>query len=372
MRKSSNDISTDQNEFRKAIQLLHLAKQDGIDILLAEGELQLKLHQDKEIPETLLVQIKDNKQLIIDFLSNSGWKSKRVNENHNKVNRLDRNLGERIPLSFSQERLWFIDRLEGSVQYHIPTVLRLQGKLNRKALEFALKNIVIRHEVLRTVILEEEGNAFQLVQKADEWQFNLVDGEAYKKDAAGLQQYIEQLIKEPFDLSKDYMLRASLVALEPDEHVLVIALHHIASDAWSKAVLVKEVVELYSSYEEDRLSKLASLEVQYADFAVWQRHYLEGEVLEKKVSYWKNKLEDVGVLQLPTDHPRPAVQSTRGAITLFTINKSLTTALQSLSQQNGATVFMTLLAAFKVLLYRYNTIAMIPQRLQYLHLVEAR
>ncbi len=355
MRKS-NSVQIDPNSmFLKAIEILHSAKQKGIEILLDNDELQLKLHQDNNIPESLLQEIKENKKLIIDFLSNSNWKSKRVNEDHNKVNRSDRDLIHRIPLSFSQERLWFIDQLEGSVQYHIPTVLRMKGKLNKGALEYALQTIVSRHEVLRTVIREaEDGDAYQYIREPHGWEFSIVDGSGYKEDALGLQQYIERIIKVPFDLSNDYMLRAALIGLDHDEHVLVITLHHIASVAWSKSVLVKEVVELYSSYEEDRPLQLAPLEIQYADYAIWQRQYLDEDVLEKKIGYWKEKLEGVTPLQLPTDHARPLVQSTKGAIASFRIDKEISSKLQLLSQQHGATLFMTLLAAIKVLLYRYS------------------
>jgi hypothetical protein len=150
------------------------------------------------------------------------------------------------------------------------------------------------------------------------------------------------------------MLRATVINLDEDEHVLVVTMHHIASDGWSTSIIVKELVELYSSFEENRLAVLPSLSIQYADYSIWQRSYLDGETLSEKVAYWKEKLKDVAPLRLLSDHPRPAVQSTRGAIKSFRINKDLLEELQQLSQQQGATMFMTLLAAFKVLLYRYS------------------
>ncbi|MEO7532808.1 MAG: amino acid adenylation domain-containing protein, partial [Ferruginibacter sp.] len=217
-----------------------------------------------------------------------------------------------IPLSFSQERLWFIDRLEGSVQYHLPSVLRLKGNLNKDALGFAFQNIVNRHEILRTVFPEVNGQAFQSVCGQDGWQMELVDGSNYQ-DTKKLQLYIHQLITKPFDLAKDHMVRATLIKLDEQDHVLVVIMHHIASDAWSISLLVKEVVELYSAYEEKRPSSLVPVNLQYADYAIWQRNYLQGEVLDKKLNYWKNKLDSVEPLQLPTDYPRPAVQSSRGA-----------------------------------------------------------
>jgi amino acid adenylation domain-containing protein len=261
---------------------------------------------------------------------------------------------EYIPLSFSQERLWFIDRMEGSVQYHVPAVLSLKGELNIEALAYALRTIVNRHEVLRTVILEKDGQPYQLIKDQDEWELRFSDASKYRKDEEGLKQYIKEAIKVPFDLSKDYMLRAELLSLREDDHVLVVTLHHIASDGWSTSILVGEVVELYNSWDQQRASSLGSLNVQYADFSIWQRNYLQAEVLDKKLGYWKKKLHEVTPMQLPTDFVRPAVQSTRGSSTSFTVDKQLSEQLHQLSKQQNVTLFMLMLAACKVLLYRYT------------------
>ncbi|MCW3106371.1 MAG: Nonribosomal peptide synthetase, partial [Segetibacter sp.] len=259
-----------------------------------------------------------------------------------------------IPLSFSQERLWFIDRLEGSVQYHVPSILTLQGKINREALEYALLGIVKRHEMLRTVFLEDEGDACQYIKEAGGWSLNDIDGSGYTTDRQGLEIVVEQLIRQPFDLSKDYMLRAALIKISEEYHILVVTMHHIASDGWSMSVVVREVAELYSSRAEGREAILPQLPVQYADYSIWQRNFLQGEILDKKVSYWKQKLEGVRVLHLPTDYARPTIQSTAGDLITFSIDKDLSDQLQQLSQRNGTTLFMTLLAAFNALLYRYS------------------
>ncbi|HEX8333693.1 MAG TPA: amino acid adenylation domain-containing protein, partial [Segetibacter sp.] len=261
---------------------------------------------------------------------------------------------EKIPLSFSQERLWFIDKLEGSVQYHVPAVLRLKGNLNQEALSQALQMIVSRHEVLRTVFLENEGEAYQYIRDKEGWELNIIEGSSYVGDTEGLQLYIERLINKPFDLSAGYMLRAHLIILQKEEYILAVTLHHIASDGWSKSVLVREVVELYSAYVEERKAQLAPLPVQYADYSIWQRNYLQGELLEKKLGYWKEKLRDTSPLELPADYRRPAVQSTRGLSAGFIIEKDLSDGLDKLSRQQGVTLFMTLLAVFKVLLHRYS------------------
>ena len=261
---------------------------------------------------------------------------------------------EFIPLSFSQERLWFIDKLEGSLQYHLPSILRLKGNLDKDTLTKAIQNIINRHEVLRTVILEDHGKSHQSVREKNEWKLAEVDGENFKNSNQDLQHYIRSIIKLPFNLSCDSLLRATLIRLSDQEHILVVTMHHIASDAWSVSIIVKELSELYAARIEKRPVVLSPLKIQYADYAIWQRNYLQGEVLDRKLAYWKNRLHGVPALQLPTDFPRPAVQSTNGARTRFTIDKELSEKLKRLSQREGATVFMVLLSAFKIMLQRYS------------------
>jgi NRPS condensation-like uncharacterized protein len=235
-------------------------------------------------------------------------------------------------------------------------VLRLRGSLDIRALVVAFRGIVNRHEVLRTVYRQQDGEPYQLIREKDQWQLCFVDGLPYQNDPAGLQHFTDELIHQPFDLSEDSMLRAHLITpLGQEEHLLVLVMHHIASDGWSEAVFVRELVSLYdAAIHNQEASPLPPLSIQYADYAIWQRQYLQGELLDKKVAYWKEKLSGVSPLQLPTDYPRPAVQSTKGAVSHFTIDKELKEKLQQLSQQQGTTLFMTLLAAFKVLLYRYS------------------
>jgi amino acid adenylation domain-containing protein len=258
----------------------------------------------------------------------------------------------RIPLSFSQERLWFIDKLEGSVQYHLPSVLRLRGEVNVPALETTLQRIIERHEVLRTVILaDEQGQGYQQVMPAEGWKLSYED----QTQAAGnLEEHLQKLISAPFDLSADYMLRAGLIRLGRDEYILAATMHHIASDGWSTSILVKEVVALYGAYIEDQPAQLEALPIQYADYAIWQRKYMQGELLEAKLNYWKTKLAATAPLQLPCDNSRPAMQSSRGATLNFHIDQTLSAKLGALSHQHGATLYMTLLSVFKVLLYRYS------------------
>ncbi|WP_160717760.1 non-ribosomal peptide synthetase/type I polyketide synthase [Chitinophaga solisilvae] len=265
--------------------------------------------------------------------------------------------GERpahTPLSYSQERLWFIDQLEGSVQYHMSAAFHLRGILNPAALEYALRNVVNRHEVLRTVMIQEGGTAYQQVLDKDQWQLRYVDGTAFHGNDAALRTCIHDLTHIPFDLSTDHMLRAYLITQASEENILVLYLHHIASDGWSLSVLMNELAELYSAFTANRAPVLETLPVQYADFALWQRKHIAGEVLERKTAYWKQQLEGLPALKLPTDFERPSVNSTNGAMQVFHIEEGLTQRLQQLSREHDSTLYMTLLAVFKVLLYKYT------------------
>jgi NRPS condensation-like uncharacterized protein len=218
------------------------------------------------------------------------------------------------------------------------------------------QQVINRHEVLRTVFLQENDQVYQFILEKDSWNLDLQDGSKYIETADNqeLQIYIEKLIVAPFDLGKDHMVRATLLALSCEDYLLVITMHHIASDAWSMSIIVNEVVELYSAYMEDRASNLIPLDLQYSDYSIWQRNYLQDEILNSKLEYWKAKLDGVATLVLPADYTRPSVQSTRGASIDFHIDKELSAKIQLLCQQQGTTTFMTLLAAFKVLLYRYS------------------
>jgi amino acid adenylation domain-containing protein len=252
---------------------------------------------------------------------------------------------ERIPLSFAQERLWFIDRLQGSVQYHMTSVIRLRGELDTVALERSIRRIVQRHEALRTVYYEEDGRPWQRVLAGDGWSLEIEDGDGFP---------IRENIERPFDLSGDFMLRVILIRLRADEHILVVVMHHIASDGWSMSILVHELVELYQAHSLGRQAKLSDLPVQYMDYTLWQREWLQGPVLEAKLVYWRKKLAGVSTLELPLDHVRPAVQSTEGAVISRRIGRELTKDLRRLSQREEVTLFMTVLTAFKVLLFRHS------------------
>jgi amino acid adenylation domain-containing protein len=258
-----------------------------------------------------------------------------------------------IPLSFAQERLWLIDQLEGSVHYHVPMVLELQGAIDRNALEYALHAIVDRHEVLRTVIrVNENGEAFQLVKSSNDWRLAYVDA-GFNDWKNNSKEILDAFILQPFDLSADYMMRSLLICRSSHHHILAVVLHHIASDGWSTSVLSAEFTELYQSRIRNRSANLAPLTIQYSDYACWQRKYLNPQVLGEHLDYWKTKLVDVQALNLPLDFSRPAIQSKKGAAYRFSIDKGRYDVLVQLCNQQSVTPFMTLLAAFNILLYRY-------------------
>ncbi|BDA68754.1 hypothetical protein CAL7716_029200 [Calothrix sp. PCC 7716] len=262
-----------------------------------------------------------------------------------------------VPLSFAQQRLWFLAQLEpDSPFYNVPGVVHLQGKLNFKALQDSLQEIINRHEALRCnfKIIEDKPVAFIFPTKSLLFPVFDISELTASQQAAEIQKLAYQEAQQPFDLSSDLLLRVKLLRLNTEEHILLFTMHHIVSDGWSIGVLVRELATLYQAFCDGLLSPLFELPIQYGDFAIWQQEYLQGEVLRLQKTYWKQQLGgSLPVLQLPTDYPRPAVQSYKGKKYCFTVSKSLTTALKTLSQQAEATLFMTLLAAFKTLIYRY-------------------
>lgn len=265
----------------------------------------------------------------------------------------DRNL----PLSFAQQRLWFLDQLEpGSPFYNISRAMRLRGPLNVAALSQTLTEIVARHESLRTVF-GADGEPFQQIAAPQPLRVPLVDlaamPEAQREGEA--EQILAAEIRRPFDLSSDVLLRASLIRISADEHVLVLTLHHIATDGWSLAVLFNELTRLYEAFAHSLPTPLAPLPLQYADFAVWQRQWLQGEVLDKLLSYWQTQLAGAPpLLELPTDKPLTAAPSFRGAAEVRPMPALLRDSLKRLSSSQGTTLFMSCLAAFQLLLSRYT------------------
>ncbi len=263
---------------------------------------------------------------------------------------------QELPLSFAQQRLWFLAQLEpDNPSYNIAGVVRLKGVLEVAALEASFNEIIRRHEILRTRFASAGGRAQQFVMAAAPLSLSVTDLSGSEERERELEQLARAEAREPFDLAHGPLLRVQLLRLAEEEHALLLTVHHIASDGWSMGVLLREFKVLYEAYARGEESPLAELEIQYADFAHWQREWLQGEVLERQLGYWKEQLDGApALLELPTDYPRPAVQTFRGANKSLTLPEQLTNDLKALTQREGVTLFMTLLAAFQTLLSRYS------------------
>ncbi|HVR95239.1 MAG TPA: amino acid adenylation domain-containing protein, partial [Thermoanaerobaculia bacterium] len=263
-----------------------------------------------------------------------------------------------LPLSFAQERLWFLDQLEpGSSRYNVPVALRMTGALDRGALEGALSEIARRHETLRTTFAVLDGRPIQVIHPAAPWHLPLVDlgGLPESRRERETRRLARQEVDRPFDLEHGPLRRACLIRLRNEEHAALLTLHHVVSDEWSTQVLVREFRLLYTAFLEGSASPLPELPIQYVDFAVWQRGWLQGDVLEEQLSYWRRQLGgDLATLELPVDHPRPPVQTRRRAWRAFSLLESTSASLKALGRREEATLFMTLLAAFQALVHRYT------------------
>ena len=256
-------------------------------------------------------------------------------------------------LSFAQERLWFLDQLEpGPPVYNVVSAFRLAGTLDADAFGVALSAVVARHQALRTTFRSVDGTPQQVV--ALETAVTLAQADWASLAEGEVRRRLEEEARRPFDLSRDPLLRATLARLSPQEHILLLVVHHIAADGWSVGILHRELGELYAARRAGREPGLPELPIQYADFALWQRQWLEGEVLERQLAYWKRQLADSAPLEFPVDHPRPRVPTQRGARLAVEVPAELCDALRALSRREGASLFMILLAAFQVLLHRYT------------------
>ncbi|MBD2360531.1 amino acid adenylation domain-containing protein [Anabaena minutissima FACHB-250] len=265
---------------------------------------------------------------------------------------------ENLPLSFSQQRLWFLTQLQpDSPFYNIFAAIRLQGQLNLAALEQSFNEILRRHEALRTNFQSLEGQPLVVISPEKTLQLPVIDLSELSttQRETNVRDIIQIEAQNSFDLEKDTLLRVKLLYLGKQEYVVLFTMHHIVSDGWSIEILIRELGELYQAFSKGQISPLTDLPIQYTDFAAWQRQWLTTEVLESHLKYWQDKLADAPtLLELPTDHLRPATQSFKGASHSFQLSSELSLGLKRLSRQQGSTLFMTLLAAFKTLLYRYT------------------
>jgi hypothetical protein len=265
------------------------------------------------------------------------------------------------PLSNSQQGLWVLNQLmPGESLYHTPTAVRLNGNLDVVALGKALDAIVARHDALRTTFVTVEGTPRQVVAKSVSLDMPLIDlteqAETEREEQA--QRLLQHEARKPFDLSQGPLIRAILLKLKNEEHILLVTMHHIVTDGWSMGIFNRELSTLYEAFHKEQPSPLAELPIQYLDYADWQRRWFEGEVYRSQLAYWKEKFTTLpAALELPTDHPRPNVQAYkafRGARHTIRLSKQLTKDLRLLCQKENVTLFMALLAAYQVLLHRYT------------------
>lgn len=262
------------------------------------------------------------------------------------------------PMSFAQERLWRLERMEpGSSVYNVIVAVRLEGPLQAAVLERALNEILRRHESLRTNFTDQEGRPVQKIRPAAALSLHQIDLRVLpqaQREAEAM-RHAARIALEPFDLGHDLLVRASLLTLDTEDHVFVLTTHHIITDRWSIDILIKELTALYEAFLNNGPSPLPELPIQYADFAAWQRESVSAGTLEPQRAYWRTRLSGhPSPLELPLDHSRPAAPSYRGTRRSFALTRQLTDELKDLSRRRGVTLFMTLLAAYKILLHRYT------------------
>jgi non-ribosomal peptide synthetase component F/SAM-dependent methyltransferase/acyl carrier protein len=342
----------------KTVEFLSYLRSLDIQVFI-DGE---RLHcnaPEGTLTSELRAEIQERKTEILSFLRAANSTTSNASTSLVPISR-DRNL----LLSFAQQRLWFLDQLvPNNSFYNVPTAVHLTGSLNLAALEETFNEIVRRHEALRTTFVTVEGQPIQAINPNLKISLPVIDLRelpAAERETQA-QKLTTQEAQRPFNLSSDPLLRVTLLRLDETEHIMLLNMHHIVSDGWSIGVLIKELAALYTASscrdvlaQECAPTPLPELPIQYADFAHWQREWLQGEVLERQLGYWRQQLDGISMLNLPTDRPRLAVQTYRGATQILQLPKSLSEALEALSQQEGVTLFMTLLAAFQILLYRYT------------------
>ena len=261
-----------------------------------------------------------------------------------------------LPLSFAQQRLWFLDQLApGTAAYNLSGRLHLEGRLDTSALEASLNEIVRRHEALRTIFSTRDGAPVQIILSELRLPLPRIDLSRLPERETSIQQLCAEEAQRPFNLSTGPLVRAHLLRLSTEEHILLLSMHHIVSDGWSMGVLIREVATLYEAYAVGTESALKELSLQYGDYALWQREWLQGEVLEQQLAYWREHLGgELPVLQLPLDKPRSATSSFHSATFSCNLSKNISEKLKALSRGEGVTLFMSLLAVFQLLLWRYS------------------
>ena len=316
----------------------------------ATSEVRLRCNAPKEVlTPDLKTELARRKGEILEY-----WRS--LNPSATAIAPVPRT--SKIPLSFAQQRLWFLDRLEpGNPFYNQPAALRLIGELRVDILKQSLREIIRRHEILRTNFTTDAAQTVQVIHSEVDFQLQVIDVSnlSLTEPEEKVRQLAQQEAAKPFDLERDLLLRVTLLKCSDREHIILFTTHHIISDDWSTQIIIQEIATLYKAFLAGKPSPLPELAIQYADFAVWQQEYLQGKVLDQQLNYWKQQLgSNPSVLNLPTDYPRPTKLTYQGENEFFTLSPTLSQALKAICQQQGVTLYMLLLTAFKVLLHRYS------------------
>ncbi|WP_193076029.1 non-ribosomal peptide synthetase [Pseudomonas sp. FME51] len=317
----------------------------GHSLLATQVISRIRQALDIELPLRTLFET----PVLGEFAAHTGQGTSSTVPAFTRVNR-----DQSLPLSYAQQRQWFLWQLEPEgAAYNMSAAMRLKGRLDIEALRLSFESLIARHETLRTTFRQDGEQALQAIHS----QINLVlDQETLETaDETLIRSRVEAEVAKPFDLEHGPLLRVRLMRLAEDEHVLVLTMHHIVSDGWSMPIMVDELIQLYEGYRNGQTISLPELPIQYADYAIWQRQWMEAGEQERQLAYWKEQLGDEQpVLELPTDRPRPAIQNQQGAGLSIELNDQLAQSLKQLAQQQGVTLFMLLLASFQTLLHRYS------------------
>lgn len=323
----------------------------GIKLWVEENQLKFKAPKGALTPD-LKKNLIDNKQAVIDFL-----KEARVSDTSEKdsIPKADRSLP--IPLSHAQQRLWFIEQLTpGSSTFHIPAALYLTGILDYQALESAFLELILRHEALRTVFSADGEEPTQIINPIENFHIPLESLMDYAEGEkiAEVKRRVEKEVQTSFDLTKGPLIRARLYQLDDNKHGLIVTMHHIVTDGWSMGIFVREISALYAAQRMGISAPLPELDIQYADFAAWQRNWLQGEELDRQLSYWRLALDQApSQLALPFDRPRPTLQTLNGAIENVEFGAQATAALRKLAKEFDTTLYVVLMSIYKVVLSRW-------------------
>lgn len=327
----------------EVVQLLVQASRNGITIALKNDQLHMQVPKGSTLDPALLAQIRSSKQEIIHLMRSQAV-GLATPFPLPAIRALKEQYAGKNPLSFAQTHLWVTHQLTGSVNYHLPLLVRLKGPVDRSLLEYAFNGVIDQQEALRSVFQEENNQVYQHVLPKGQWRLG------YRGDLVDenlIRRYQDQYTTFPFNLERDYMLRAVLIKLNQEEHLLLIVMHHIAVDGWSVPLLVEAFAKQYRSGKEGGPSP--ALTVQYADYAIWQRCFAQEEN-SRSLGFWTRALDGVTAVQLPLDYPRPTVQSFEGDVLECTFDLEMSLQLEALAREANVTLFMLLLTVFKVLL----------------------